>query len=65
MSEPEPPSVLAYTWDDPSVCPFCMAELENPGEGFMTHLQESSVCERGFEEWRSSVTNDIGGEWSG
>lgn len=65
MSEAETPSVVAYTWDDPSVCPFCTTELENPGEGFVTHLRESPVCEQGFEEWRNSVTNDIGGEWSG
>lgn len=65
MSESEIPSMVARTWDDPSVCPFCTAELRDPGEGFMIHLEESPVCQEGFEQWRSSVSRDIGAEWSG
>jgi hypothetical protein len=65
MSESVSPSEVAYTWENPDLCPFCLTELENPGEGFMSHLEESPVCERGFDQWRSSIANDMGGEWSG
>jgi hypothetical protein len=65
MSRSRAPSELAYAWDDPNVCPFCVTELDGPGAGFIRHLGESPVCERGFDHWRESVAGDIGGEWSG
>jgi hypothetical protein len=65
MSQFTTPSILPRTWDDPNQCPFCTTELEDPGAGFMDHLEESPVCKQGFEQWRSSIAGDMGGEWSG
>ncbi len=65
MSQTSSPSRLPQTWDDPGKCPFCTSELEDPGAGFVRHLDESPVCKQGFEQWRSSVASDMGGEWSG
>lgn len=65
MSQSQQPSEVAYTWEDPNRCPFCRSELDDPGAGFLAHLEESSVCERGFETWRTSVADDMRGEWSG
>lgn len=65
MSESTAPSVLARTWDDPNVCPFCTAELDDPGAGFVRHIESSPVCATGFEQWRSAVAEDVRGEWSG
>ena len=65
MSQSTKPSEIAYTWDDPNRCPFCRTELTDPGEGFLNHIEDSPVCERGFETWRRTVATDIGGEWSG
>lgn len=65
MSQTEPPSVLAYAWDDPERCPFCLAELEDAGAGFISHLEESPVCSDGFDRWRDAVAGDMRGEWSG
>lgn len=65
MSQTETPSVIAYTWDDPDRCPFCLSELSDPGAGFVAHIEESPVCRSGFETWRSSVAEDMRGEWSG
>lgn len=53
------------TWVDPSTCPFCEAELVNPGDGFVDHLAESPDCEGGFEIWRRNLADDLAGEWSG
>ncbi|WP_435334740.1 DUF7501 family protein [Haloarchaeobius sp. TZWWS8] len=53
------------TWSDPNTCPFCDAALTDPGAGFIDHLDESDHCDAGFELWRSHVTDDIGGGWSG
>jgi hypothetical protein len=42
-----------------------MTELADPGAGFVEHLDDSPVCESGFETWRTSVADDMRGEWSG
>ena len=47
------------------VCPFCRAELADPGAGFVKHLDQSSACDAEFEQWRETVADDVGGEWSG
>ncbi|SFR43550.1 DUF7501 family protein [Halogeometricum limi] len=65
MSQSTTPSEVAYTWDDPNRCPFCLDELADPGSGFVAHLDESPVCKRGFDTWRTTVANDMRGEWSG
>jgi len=65
MSQAETPSKTAQTWDEPGVCPFCMATLEDPGAGFMRHLEESPVCAEGFENWRDAVARDMRGGWGG
>jgi hypothetical protein len=65
MSQSEQPSEIAYSWDDPNRCPFCMTALDDPGAGFVEHLDDSPVCESGFETWRTSVADDMRGEWSG
>lgn len=51
------------TWTDPNVCPFCDAELADPGAGFIDHIEGSDECERGFDDWRENVAGDIGGGW--
>jgi hypothetical protein len=65
MSQNSSSTPLPRTWDDPNQCPFCTDELEDPGAGFMRHLEDSPGCKRGFEQWRTSVAGDMGGEWSG
>lgn len=52
-------------WSDPSTCPFCNAELESPGAGFVDHLKESPACDTEFGRWKHHVADDLGGEWSG
>ncbi|WP_256393467.1 DUF7501 family protein [Natronoarchaeum rubrum] len=52
-------------WTDPSTCPFCDAALADPGAGFIDHIHDSPDCESGFDQWRSNVSGDMGGEWSG
>lgn len=59
------PSVLPETWNDPEKCPFCLAELSDPGAGFVAHVDESPVCEAGFDTWRERVSGDVSGGWSG
>lgn len=58
-------SVPQPTWTGTTDCPFCGADLPDPGVGFVDHLDESAQCERGFDEWREQVAGDIGGEWTG
>ena len=65
MSQEVSPSTVAHSWDDPTRCPFCLAELESEGAGFIDHIDESPVCRQGFGTWRDEVANDVAGEWSG
>lgn len=53
------------TWADPSTCPFCDAELTDPGAGFIDHIQTSTECQSEFDTWRTNIAGDMGGEWSG
>lgn len=53
------------TWNDPSDCPFCGSELQNPGAAFIDHIHENPDCESGFQTWRSQIADDICGGWSG
>ncbi|MGM0604844.1 MAG: DUF7501 family protein [Halobacteriota archaeon] len=52
-------------WNGTERCPFCQSELADPGAGFVDHLEESSRCDAGFEQWREHIAGDIGGEWIG
>ena len=65
MSRTDSTSTVPRTWDEPTVCPFCRAELVDPGAGFMSHLDQSPMCDAEFEQWREVVNDDIGGEWMG
>jgi hypothetical protein len=47
------------------VCPFCRAELADPGAGFVAHLDQRPACDDEFERWRQGVAGDMGGEWIG
>lgn len=58
-------SMSATTWSDPNHCPFCGAELSNPGAGFIDHLGTNADCESGFETWRQHIAGDVPGGWSG
>lgn len=58
-------SVNATNWSDPDTCPFCGSELATPGAGFIDHIDENARCETSFENWRSNLTDDLTGEWSG
>jgi len=51
------------TWTDTGVCPFCDAELADPGAGFIDHIAESEECETGFDVWRTNVAEDVRGGW--
>lgn len=51
------------TWTDNDVCPFCDAELPDPGAGFIDHLDDSEECESGFDDWRTNVVDDVRGGW--
>ncbi|MFC6733738.1 MULTISPECIES: hypothetical protein [unclassified Haladaptatus] len=53
------------TWTDPYVCPFCRAQLASPGEGFITHIEQTPDCETAFETWRDCINEDITGGWAG
>ena len=53
------------SWGDPDRCPFCGTRLVTPGAGFVAHLGESSDCESRFDAWRTRITDDIRGGWSG
>ncbi len=53
------------TWTDPSTCPFCDAELTDPGAGFIDHIHTSAECQSEFDTWRTNIAGDMGGEWSG
>lgn len=53
----------ATTWADNDVCPFCTAELADPGAGFIDHIDDSEECEAGFDEWRSNLAGDMRGGW--
>lgn len=59
------PATTGTNWSDPNTCPFCDAQLENAHVGFVDHVKESDECETAHETWRSNVTDDIGGTWSG
>jgi hypothetical protein len=61
-SHPEPGT---GEWDDPDFCPFCGTELNDPGAGFIAHVEAAPTCRRRFEAWREGVTDDIGSEWGG
>lgn len=52
-------------WNRPDYCPFCGAELDDPGAGFIDHLKQSDECASEFETWRQAIAGDIEGEWSG
>ncbi|UWG50030.1 Uncharacterized protein AArcCO_0709 [Halalkaliarchaeum sp. AArc-CO] len=65
MSTKTTPPPPAPDWVAPSQCPFCEAALADPGAGFMEHLRENPTCERGFEQWRNNVADDMRGEWGG
>lgn len=52
-------------WGDLLDCPFCSAEVTDPGAGFVDHLAESHSCADAFDDWREAVAGDIGGEWGG
>lgn len=51
------------TWADTSVCPFCDAELADPGAGFIDHVDVSDDCAAEFDVWRSNVADDVTGGW--
>jgi len=51
------------TWTGTEECPFCDAELPDPGAGFIDHLDDSDGCEAGFDEWRSNLADDLRGGW--
>ncbi|WP_435361404.1 DUF7501 family protein [Haloarchaeobius sp. DFWS5] len=53
------------SWSNPNVCPFCDAELADPGAGFIDHLSDSEHCDSGFQLWRGNIADDISGGWSG
>ncbi|USZ69462.1 hypothetical protein NGM10_06930 [Halorussus salilacus] len=55
----------ATTWSDPNDCPFCGAELPNPGAGFVDHIGANPDCEAGFEAWREHIAGDVPGGWGG
>ncbi|WP_327054097.1 DUF7501 family protein [Halomicrococcus gelatinilyticus] len=55
---------MAPTWNDPDHCPFCEAELPNPGAGFVDHIDDHPTCESGFETWRRNVADDMHGGWA-
>lgn len=56
-------SVLPLSWDDPRMCPFCNESLASGGTGFIDHLDDSTVCQVGFDQWRDRIRQDMGGEW--
>lgn len=51
------------TWTNTDVCPFCDAELTDPGAGFIDHIDDSEKCETGFEDWKTNVADDVRGGW--
>jgi hypothetical protein len=53
------------TWTGTEHCPFCDADLPDPGAGFIDHLDDSEACEEGFDVWRANVADDVRGGWSG
>ena len=53
------------TWGDTCTCPFCGDDLADPGAGFVDHIHERPDCESGFEIWRTNLSSDLVGEWSG
>ena len=55
----------AATWTDPTTCPFCSSELDDPGAGFIDHIDGNPDCAAGFDTWRTNVAGDMGGEWGG
>ena len=65
MSKSMALSVIARTWDHPTVCLFCEGNLVDPGAGFIAHPEGTPVCAEGFRQWREAVAGDMGGEWSG
>jgi hypothetical protein len=52
-------------WSDPDHCPFCGAALDDPGAGFVDHLDASPACAERFAAWREAAAGDVGGEWGG
>lgn len=55
----------SHDWSDPDRCPFCSAELEDGGPGFMAHIDQAENCALEFTHWREGIAGDIEGEWSG
>ncbi len=53
------------TWTNPEVCPFCNTTLTSPGEGFMNHIETNDGCRSHYEDWRTNITDDMTGGWSG
>lgn len=51
------------TWTGTETCPFCSADLPDPGVGFIDHIEDSADCEHGFEVWRANVADDVRGGW--
>ncbi len=51
-------------WSNPDFCPFCGAELTDPGQGFLDHVEETDTCNERFEDWRENIRDDSGSEWS-
>jgi hypothetical protein len=51
------------TWTDTGVCPFCDAEIADPGAGFIDHVDDSDDCADDFDTWRTRVADDVTGGW--
>lgn len=65
MSSPDHPPRESDNWSNPDLCPFCGAQLEDGGAGFIDHVEESPVCKDRFDAWKERIRDDIGGEWGG
>lgn len=52
-------------WNRPEYCPFCGQELNDPGAGFIDHLEDNEECAYEFDRWRAAIIDDVEGEWSG
>ena len=64
MSSHSHPAPDSSEWNNPDFCPFCGAELTDPGQGFIDHLDSTPTCKERFEDWRDEIKGDIEGEWS-
>ncbi|WP_436900652.1 DUF7501 family protein [Halovenus halobia] len=61
MSTDTHPPPDSEPWTNPDYCPFCAAELTDPGAGFMDHLDEAPTCQRRFDEWLVRIRDDMSG----